>query len=116
MKKLVFFLLFILPFIVFSQKRLNNEQFNALRKNKDVQVVDVRTDKEIAEGKIPNSIHIDYFRKDFIEECKRKLDKSKPVLLYCAAGGRSYTAMENLKKAGFKKIYDLKNGFDAWKE
>jgi rhodanese-related sulfurtransferase len=44
------------------------------------------------------------------------LDKNKPVLVYCAAGGRSASAAKDLKKAGFKKVYDLEGGYDAWED
>ena len=43
-----------------------------------------------------------------------KLDKNKPVLLYCAMGGRSSKASKVFKSQGFKKIYDLKGGFLSW--
>ena len=116
MKKI--FLLFALIFIGFTskaQKRLSNEEFKTMMKEKGAQILDVRTAKEVAEGKIEGSINIDYFSPKFLENAS-KLDKSKPVLIYCAAGGRSLSAAKDLKKAGFKKVYDLLNGYDGWKE
>jgi rhodanese-related sulfurtransferase len=35
--------------------------------------------------------------------------------VYCAAGGRSENAAELLKEWGFKEIYDLEGGYNAWK-
>jgi rhodanese-related sulfurtransferase len=116
MKKIfLLFALLFLGFISTAQKRLSNEEFKTMMKEKGAQIIDVRTAKEVAEGKIEGSINIDYFSPKFMENAS-KLDKNKPVLIYCAAGGRSLSAAKDLKKAGFKKVYDLQNGYDGWKE
>lgn len=109
------FVLLFLSLTAFAQKRVSNEEFKALMKEKGAQILDVRTAKEVAEGKIEGSINIDYFSPTFLEKAS-KLDKSKPVLIYCAAGGRRLSAAKDLKKAGFKKVYDLQTGYDGWKE
>ena len=44
-----------------------------------------------------------------------QLDKEKMVLVYCASGGRSRSAMKKMKDMGFKTIYNLSGGFNAWK-
>ena len=44
----------------------------------------------------------------------QKLDKSKPVVLYCKGGGRSAKCAKKLKDAGFEKIYDLEGGLSKW--
>jgi rhodanese-related sulfurtransferase len=116
MKKI--FLLFAIIFLGFTsiaQIRLSNGEFKTMMKEKGAQILDVRTAKEVAEGKIEGSVNIDYFSPKFIENASR-LDKSKPVLIYCAAGGRSLSAAKDLKKAVFKKVYDLQSGYDGWKE
>jgi len=116
MKKIILlFALIFFGFTVNSQKRLSNDEFKQMMSEKGSQVLDVRTAKEVAEGKIKGSINIDYFSPKFIENAS-KLDKNKPVLIYCAAGGRSLSAAKDLKKAGFKKVYDLQNGYYGWKE
>ncbi|HBW86879.1 MAG TPA: hypothetical protein DEF82_09115 [Crocinitomicaceae bacterium] len=50
-----------------------------------------------------------------MNQCESKFDKKKPLLVYCAAGGRSSKAIKNLSKAGFRKVYDLEGGFDDWR-
>lgn len=42
------------------------------------------------------------------------LDKSKPVLLYCASGRRSAAAREYLIEQGFTDVVDLQGGIRAW--
>ena len=116
MKKIILlFALIFFGFTVNAQNRLSNEEFKKMMSEKGAQVLDVRTAKEVAEGKIEGSINIDYFSPKFMENAS-KLDKNKLVLIYCAAGGRSLSAAKDLKKAGFKKVYDLQNGYDCWKE
>jgi len=114
-KILLVLALILVQFTMNAQTRLSNEEFKSMMKDKNAQVLDVRTAKEVAEGKIAGSINIDYFSPKFMENAS-KLDKNKPVLIYCAAGGRSLSAAKDLKKAGFKKVYDLQNGYDGWKE
>jgi len=93
---------------------LNPDQFNSLlAKDKTVQLIDVRTPGEYAGGHIAGSTNIDYNAPDFLDRM-RKLDKNKPVALYCAVGGRSGNAAVKLKELGFSKIYDLAGGTQAW--
>ena len=42
------------------------------------------------------------------------LDKDKPVLVYCAMGGRSKAASQILKGAGFTEIFNILGGVEAW--
>ena len=112
----LFFGIFILAACSYGQKRVSQEEFKKLMKDNSQQILDVRTTNEVAQGKIQGSINIDYFKAGFIETVTTKLDKNKPILVYCAAGGRSASAAKDLKKAGFKKVYDLEGGFDNWKE
>ena len=112
----LFFGIFMLAACSYGQKRVTQEEFKELIKDKNAQVLDVRTANEVAQGKIQGSMNIDYFKSDFMAIANKKLDKNKPVLVYCAAGGRSASAAKDLKKAGFKKVYDLEGGYDNWKE
>jgi rhodanese-related sulfurtransferase len=81
--------------------------------NQDVQLIDVRTSEEYSKGFIEEAQNIDYNSTDFANKIS-ELDKNKPVLLYCAMGGRSSKASKVFKSQGFKKIYDLKGGFLSW--
>ena len=96
--------------------RVDNQNFAAkIASSPDAQVVDVRTPEECTKGVIKNAININYRDRDFAEQANGKLDKNKPVMLYCAAGGRSAKAANILKKQGFKEIYELKSGYGGWK-
>ena len=45
----------------------------------------------------------------------QKLDKTKPVIVYCQRGSRSAKCASQLIANGFVKIYDLDRGFSKWK-
>ena len=66
---------------------VEKEDFQILL-NKDVQLIDVRTPNEYSSGFIANAENINFKSKNFLSQIS-KLDKSKPLLLYCSAGGRS---------------------------
>lgn len=78
------------------------------------QVVDVRTPQEWNEGIIEGAMKANFYDADFKTQLE-KLDKEKPVAVYCKVGGRSGQAMSMLQEMGFKEVYNLKGGMDAWK-
>jgi rhodanese-related sulfurtransferase len=83
---------------------------------KDIQLIDVRTPEEFSEGHLDNAININYFDDTFIKDMSSKLDKSKPIYIYCKIGGRSGKASKKLEKEGFTKVYDLEGGILNWKK
>jgi len=90
------------------------EEMNSILELEDVQLVDVRTPEEHNENHIVNSQNIDFMSPTF-EDDILKLDKDRPVLLYCKSGGRSAKCAKKLKAAGFEKVYDLEGGISKWK-
>lgn len=79
-----------------------------------IQLIDVRTPEEYKDGYIKDAININFKDDDFIDQVS-KLDKDKPIYVYCMVGGRSGQSAAQLKEAGFKKVYDFKGGFKQWK-
>ena len=114
-------LLFLAPFLFFglsacAQKdRVDASAFQAHMKEAGAQLVDVRTSEEFAKGYIAGAVNNDWLEDGFLDRAKT-LDKSKPVLLYCAAGGRSEEAVAAMKEAGFTNVVDLEGGFNGWKQ
>ena len=78
-----------------------------------VQLVDVRTAAEYADGHIPNSVNIDVLAENFAERIAT-LDKSRPVALYCRSGRRSKSAAEQAAKLGFT-VVELDGGVLSWR-
>ena len=122
MKNLSLFIVFVFTLTSFSCKNevdseikvVTTEEMQTILKMDEVQLVDVRTPEEFSEGYIKNAQNIDYNSPTF-EQDILKLNKEKPVMLYCHSGGRSAKCAQKLKDAGFKKIYDLKGGISKWK-
>ncbi len=68
------------------------------------QLVDVRTQAEFAMGAAPGAMNIPV---QVLPYSAESLDKSKPVIVYCASGGRSAQAGFFLKGMGFDQVHDL---------
>lgn len=121
MKKSTILFVLILALGVFSCSKetegsitvVSVEEMQTLIDLENVQLVDVRTQVEHNNGHISNSQNIDFNSPTF-EDDITKLDKEKPVILYCQRGGRSAKCASKMLAAGFKKIYDLKGGFSEW--
>lgn len=78
-----------------------------------LQIVDVRDDGEWQEDRIPKAIHI--FVPDLPEEADR-LDREKPVAVYCGSGYRASIAASLLERQGFKEVSNIPGSITAWKQ
>ena len=92
---------------------LSSEEMKELMLLDSVQLIDVRSLEAFREGHLKGAQNLVY-DDDFIDKIK-KLDKSKPVAVYCRTGRRSEKCSKILKKAGFEQIYQLKDGLSQWK-
>ena len=96
--------------------KLDTQNFDKkLKEAKDPVLIDVRTPGEYAQGHLANAISMDIYSNDFKSRAS-KLDKSKPVFVYCKAGSRSDSAADVLSDLGFKEIYDLNGGIISWQK
>jgi len=97
-------------------KNVSATEFQGLIKSKtNAIILDVRTANEIAQGAIKNAQKIDFYNENFKVELD-KLDKSKPVLIYCRSGRRSGIAMSTMLELGFSEVYNLQGGIIEWSE
>ena len=76
-------------------------------------IIDVRTPEEYLSQHIENAENINWNSDNFDIQIQ-KLDKTKPVFVYCMSGGRSKKAAAKLEELGFSKIYDLEGGILKW--
>lgn len=126
MKKVFFFLGIIILSTVACQSQNNSKEtaaatsevlsladFKAKIADGKVQLVDVRTPQEFAQGTIGDAVNIDYLGEAFSGEIQA-LDKSQPVYIFCRSGNRSGKAAKVMQELGFKEIYDLQGGYLAW--
>ncbi|PWK18241.1 rhodanese-like domain-containing protein [Xanthomarina spongicola] len=118
-KILVFSLLLLVTFLGCKKTESDNikivtaEEMQTILLTENVQFIDVRTPEEYAEGYIEGAQNIDFYSDTFDEDILR-LDKTKPVVLYCKSGGRSASCAKKLIEAGFVKVYDLEGGITQW--
>ena len=94
---------------------LSQEQWTEqLQADDNAIILDVRTEAEVAERKIPNSINIDIHKgQGFIYQLE-ELDKSKNYYVYCRSGARSGQACNIMNQIGFENAYNLVGGILDW--
>ena len=98
-----------------AAEKISIEQFEEMRKEKDVVVLDVRTPEEFKEGHVPGARNVDVMDKSFAERAK-SLDKDKTYLVYCQSGGRSTRAAAKMKEMGFGKLYNFAGSMVEWEK
>lgn len=87
-----------------------------LKMNRDNPVlIDVRAQGEYEEGHIVGAHHVplDHFNADHSDWKKWQ---ESTVIVYCGTGMRSNTALQRMKKLGFKQAFHLKGGISSWTE
>ncbi len=74
-------------------------------------LIDVRSIQEYRENHLNGAIQLDGYKiKSKIREIVNDLDKE--IIVYCQNGGRSRRACKDLKKLGYKNVYNLNGGLE----
>ncbi len=81
-------------------------------KGEKLELFDVRTPDERATAKIASSVHLD----EAGEKRLLGLPKDARIVFHCHHGGRSRAAAERLVKEGWRNVYNLEGGIDAWSQ
>ena len=118
----LFALFFVLSSTSFAQTAakdsiqvLSIAQFEKMATRKKTKIIDVRTPEEVAEGHLADATTINFLSPDFTSQVAG-LNKKGTYLLYCRSGARTRKAADALRKMGFKHVYMLEGGINAWKE
>lgn len=94
---------------------VNTLQATMMINKEDALILDVREPAEFNAGHILNARNIPLGELD-----KRAGElskwKDKPIVISCATGNRSSSALGVLKKQGFERAVNLAGGFAAWKQ
>lgn len=90
------------------------DEFAKVIADNQVQLIDTRTEAEFNEGHIPGAINIDVNESDFESKVGQKVDKNRPIALYCRGGRRSKIAAERIVALGYDDITELNTGFLSW--
>ncbi len=92
-------------------KNITVVELQTLLNSNPPRLIDVRTDAEVARGKIPQGnampLHLIPLRLS-------ELDKNATTVFYCQMGGRSAQAAAFAAANGFADVYNLQGGITAW--
>jgi len=89
---------------------LSKKSWNKLISKKDTFLLDARKPFEYKVGTFKNAINPDVQNFREFPNYLKKIDKKKPVAMFCTGGIRCEKASVYLKKYGFKNVYQLKGG------
>ena len=74
------------------------------------ELIDVRTPEEASIGKIDAARLLD----EAYEKELMQMDKGSMLVFHCHHGGRSQTAAEAFAQRGFRNVFNMQGGIDAW--
>ncbi len=101
---------------------INADQLQEMVESKsDLLLLDIREESEFAAGHIPDAYlvprgilegaaDLNYPKRDAVL-CQAR---QRPIVVYCATGGRSAMAAHTLKQMGFEEVYNLAGGIENW--
>jgi len=101
--------------------RVTPTQAREMIAKENAMVVDVRDAPELAQsGKVAGAIHVSRGMLEFRADPEspyhdKNFARDKPVILYCASGGRSALSGKVLKDLGYERVYNL-GAFKDWAE
>ena len=93
--------------------RVGVTEFATLAGSPEVQVIDVRTPEEFADGHIAGAVNISVQSSDFSTRVA-ELDPAATYAVYCRSGNRSQPAVAAMADAGITTIFELKSGTKGW--
>jgi monothiol glutaredoxin len=93
-------------------KQLPPEELKAMfDAGEKFELLDVRSPEERELAKLPNSRLLD---QNYVDELLNTRDKNTTLVFQCHHGIRSQSAAEYFLGQGFRKLYNLRGGIDAW--
>jgi rhodanese-related sulfurtransferase len=101
--------------------KITPDEARKLVAEKNALVVDVRDGTEVqASGKVKGAVNVSRGMLDFRADPEspyhdKAFSKDRPVILYCASGGRAALSGKLLKDFGYSEVYNL-GGFKDWAE
>lgn len=81
-----------------------------IQKKKPMLLLDVRTEDERDIVKLDGSVRFSSDDPEILDE----VDRAMPIVLYCHHGVRSRAAAEHVIRLGFREVYNVTGGIDAW--
>ncbi|MBT8486697.1 MAG: MBL fold metallo-hydrolase [Phycisphaerales bacterium] len=79
----------------------------------NLRLLDVRSDREWADGHAPGAMHIT--TGELAERLEEMPDHLGPIAVICGGGYRSVVAASVLQRAGYQNVIDVLGGMAAWR-
>lgn len=96
-----------------SANTIDKNELKIRMNDSDVQLIDVRSEREYNEGHIGNAVNLFY---GTIDENIDTLPKENQIIVYCRTGGRSAIAYSVLESIGLENITIYTGGWVNWNE
>lgn len=121
MKKIIIVIVLLVAFGLFVVYEKSNSSSSSQKsialsaqiKAADGQLIDVREPSEYAADHANSAINIPL--EDILNGDLSKIDKTKPVYVYCHTGKRAAQAKAALEKAGYKNVTSI-GGLSNWQD
>ncbi len=91
--------------------QISVDVLNLRLQDEDLQVLDVRREREWEEGHIEGA---SWWPLDNFKVAPPEIDRTVPIAVHCKGGYRSMIACSLLQRAGFQNVINVVGGFDAW--
>jgi rhodanese-related sulfurtransferase len=104
-----------------SVPKITQDEARKLITDGDALVVDVRDAPELqASGKVKGALNVSRGMLEFRADAdspyhNTEFRKDRPIILYCASGGRSALSGKVLQDMGYERVYNL-GAFKDWAE
>ncbi len=92
-------------------QEIDTQGVKELLDQKNVNIVDIRDPGSYATGHIPSAVSVDDSN---VQEFTENTDKDKPLVVCCYHGISSQGAAAYFAEQGFKKVFSMTGGFEAW--
>jgi rhodanese-related sulfurtransferase len=93
-------------------RRVNVTQAQTLSQRTDLIIFDVRDTASYQQGHLERAQHLVETQ---LEQVLFTIPKNAPLLIYCYHGNASQSYAKIFADFGFKEVYDLIDGYEAWR-
>jgi rhodanese-related sulfurtransferase len=100
-----------LSFLHRTTPEIGIDEFEALRRDGNVSVLDVREEWEYRRGRVPDALNVPLSQ---LQLRIADVPRDKRVLVICESGSRSLAAADFLLRSGFAGAVSVRGGTSAW--
>ena len=89
------------------------DEAKILIETREVALADIRDARSFADASICDSVNVSEAN---VEEFLTQTNQEKPIIVICYHGNSSKGAAEYFFGRGYKEVYSLDGGFEAWRQ